>query len=171
MEKAEEMRRFSTFAGRIIVAFVVTSILVGVFSYQFLTKPLFEDPNSPLNTVFRTPSQPELWRHAVLWAFPVQAFRAFLYAAILFPFCHTLAGWSFARRFAAISGLFVVLSVFAGDGGTLESLYMARPELVTPSMLARTLPEPVVRGLVFSAWVAQWAIRDTETWGDHPTKA
>jgi hypothetical protein len=151
------MRAFAPFAGRIVVAFVVTAFVVGVFSYEFLTKPLFEDPQSVLRSVYRTPADPELWRQATIWAFPVQALRSFLYAVVLFPFFPTLAEWSLARRFIALSGLFVVLSVFASDGGILESLYISRPEFVTPTMLARTLPEPVIRGVIFSAWVARWA--------------
>jgi hypothetical protein len=46
------------------MAFVVTAFVVGVFSYEFLTKPLFEDPQSVRRTVCRTPADPALWRQA-----------------------------------------------------------------------------------------------------------
>ena len=35
------MKRFLIFAGKVIVAYVVTSFLVGAVSYQLLTKDLF----------------------------------------------------------------------------------------------------------------------------------
>jgi hypothetical protein len=149
--------KFSGFAGRVVVAFVVTSFVVGTFSYALLTKPLFKDPSSVIRRVYRTPADTELWSQAGVWAFPVQAMRSFLYAIVLFPFYAALAQLPFWRRFLVLSGLFVVLSVFASDGGILESLYMARPEFVTPSVLARTIPEPVTRGVIFSGWIARWA--------------
>ena len=151
------MREFGVFAGRSVMAFVVTAFVVGMFSYALLTKSLFEDPESVVRRVYRTPADPELWRSAATWAFPVQALRAFLHAVVVFPFYAALAGVPFWRRFAMLAGLFVVLSVFASDAGILESLYISRPEFVAPSMLARTVPEPVIRGVIFSAWMARWA--------------
>ena len=151
------MREFGVFAGRSVVAFVVTAFVVGMFSYALLTKSLFEDPESVVRRVYRTPADPELWRSAATWALPVQALRAFLHAVVVFPFYAALAGLPFRRRFAMLAGLFVVLSVFASDAGILESLYISRPEFVAPSMLARTVPEPVIRGVIFSAWMARWA--------------
>lgn len=157
------MRPFRVFATRVVVAFVVTAFLVGVLSYELLTKPLFESPESVVRRVYRTPADPELWRQAAMWAFPVQAVRSFLYAIVVFPFYAALAQLSYWRRFWVLAGLFVVLSVLASDGGILESLYISRPEFVTPSMLARTTPEPVVRGFIFSAWIARWAFQGSET--------
>ena len=151
------MTEFRRFAIRVVVAFVVTAFVVGALSYELLTKPLFENPESIVRRVYRTPADPELWKQAAIWTFPVQILRSFLHAVVLFPFDATLAGLSYWKRFSVLAGVFVVLSVFASDGGTLESLYISRPEFVTPSVLMRTLPEPVIRGFVFSAWVAWWA--------------
>ncbi len=149
------MKRFLVFAGKVIVAYVVTSFLVGAISYQFLTKDLFE--GSPiLARVYRTPADPELWNQAMIWAFPVQILRAFLYTVVLYPFYDTLNGWRYLKRLWAVAGLLVVLSVLASTGGTIESMYIMRPEFTTPAFLLRTLPEPIVHGLILSAWVARW---------------
>jgi hypothetical protein len=159
------MTEFRRFATRVVVAFVVTAFVVGALSYELVTKPLFENPESVVQRVYRTPADPELWRQAAMWAFPVQIARSFLHAVVLFPFYATLAALSYWRRFSALAGVFVVLSVFASDGGILESLYISRPEFVTPSVLMRTLPEPVIRGFVFSAWVARWAFPSLQVHG------
>ena len=150
------MKRFLIFAGKVIVAYVVTSFLVGAVSYQLLTKDLFEGPDSILAAFYRTPAEPELWRQALIWAYPVQVLRAFLYASVLYPFYDTLNGWGYGRRFGAIAGLWVVLGVLASSGGTIESMYMMRPEFTTPAILLRTLPEPIVHGLALAAWVGRW---------------
>jgi hypothetical protein len=39
-------KRFLTFAGKVTVALVVTTFLVGLVSYPLLTKELFENPDS-----------------------------------------------------------------------------------------------------------------------------
>ena len=149
-------RRFLIFAGKVILAYVVTSLFVGAVSYQLLTKELFEGPNSVLATFYRTPAEPELWDQAVAWAFPVQIVRAFLYAAVLYPFYETLNRWGYWKRFGTLVGFWVVLSVLASSGGTIESAYMMRPEFTTPAILLRTLPEPLTHGTILAAWVARW---------------
>jgi hypothetical protein len=33
---------------------------------------------------------------------------------------------------------------------------MMRPEFVTPEILFRSLPEPLVQGVLIAAWLAKW---------------
>lgn len=150
------VKRFLIFVGKIVLAYVVTSFIVGAISYQFLTKELFEGPDSILATFYRTPAEPQVWNQAVAWAFPVQLIRAFLYAIVLYPFYETLIGWGYWKRFGTLMGFWVVLSVLASSGGTIENAYMMRPEFTTPAILLRTLPEPIAHGTILAAWVARW---------------
>jgi hypothetical protein len=55
-------------------------------------------------------------------------------------------GWRYCKRFLSIAGLLVVLGHLAGSSGIIEGLYMLRPEFVTPDILFRSLPEPIVQG-------------------------
>jgi hypothetical protein len=50
----------------------------------------------------------------------------------------------------------VLLGHLAGSSGIIESLYMLRPEFLTPEMLLRSLPEPIVQGVLIAAWLAKW---------------
>ena len=68
-------------------------------------------------------------------------------ATALYPFFDVLVGWSYWKRFRVLAGLLVVLGVLAGSYGVIETLYITRPEFVTPEILLRTLPEPIVQGL------------------------
>jgi hypothetical protein len=149
-------RRYLTFVGKFVVVLVVCTFLIGAVSYHLLTQKLFEDPDSALAIILRTPAQPELWRQAMIWVLPVQIFRAVLIATVLYPFYDTLIGWGYGKRFGALAGLLVVLGVLAGSYGAIETAYMTRPEFVTPEILLRTLPEPIAQGLAIAAWFARW---------------
>ncbi len=151
-----DIKRFLVFAGKVIVALVVTTFVVGLFAYPLLTKELFENPNSVLATVYRTQADPELWNQVYIWILPVQILRAFLIALVLYPFYDTLNRWEYWRRFLALAGLLVILGHLAGSSGIIEGLYMMRPEFVTPDILFRSLPEPIVQGVLISAWIAKW---------------
>src|SRR3989304_6506780 len=149
-------RRYLTFVGKFVAVLVVCTFVIGAVSYTLLTKKLFEDPDSALATILRTPSQPELWKQAMIWIFPVQILRAVLIATVLYPFRDTLNGWNYGKRFGALAGLLVVLGGLAGSYGAIETAYMTRPEFVTPEILLRTLPEPILQGLAIAAWFAYW---------------
>ena len=150
------VKRFLIFVGKVTVALVVTTFVVGLFTYPLLTKDLFENPDSVFATIYRTQAEPELWNQVYIWIFPVQVLRAFLIAIVLYPFYDTLNGWKYWKRFLSIGGLLVVLGHLAGSSGIIEGLYMMRPEFVTSDILLRTLPEPIVQGLLISAWTAKW---------------
>jgi hypothetical protein len=49
-----------------------------------------------------------------------------------------------------------VLGHLAGSSGIIEGLYMMHPEFVTPEILLRSLPEPIVQGVLIAAWLAKW---------------
>ena len=152
------VKRFLSFTGKVTIAFIVTTFVVGLFTYPLLTKDLFENPNSVLVKIYRTQAEPELWKQVYIWFLPVQILRAFLIAIVLYPFYDTLNGWKYWKRFLSIAGLLVVLGHLAGSSGLIEGLYMMRPEFVTPDILFRTLPEPIMQGLLISAWIARWMV-------------
>ncbi len=149
-------KRFLIFAGKMTVALSVTTFMVGLIAYPLLTKDLFENPNSVLTTIYRTQADPDLWNQVYIWILPVHILRGILIATVIYPFYDTLNGWSYWKRFLSIAGLLVILGHLAGSSGIIEGLYMMRPEFVTPDILLRTLPEPIVQGLLISAWIAKW---------------
>jgi hypothetical protein len=109
-----------------------------------------------LAKLFRTQAEPELWNAVYVWIVPVQVVRALLIALVLYPFYDTLNGWGYWKRFISIAGLLVLLGHLAGSSGIVEGLYMLRPEFVTPEILFRSLPEPIVQGVLIAAWLAKW---------------
>ncbi|MHC4349196.1 MAG: hypothetical protein ACYS15_11775, partial [Planctomycetota bacterium] len=111
---------------------------------------------SVLAKLFRTQAEPELWNAVYVWIVPVQVVRALLIALVLYPFYDTLNGWGYWKRFISIAGLLVLLGHLAGSSGIVEGLYMLRPEFVTPEILFRSLPEPIVQGVLIAAWLAKW---------------
>lgn len=106
------MKRFVQFSGRVIVAHVVTYVGVGMLTDLVLTRQFFE-PEGVAAQVLRTPADPQLWSHVTRWMLPAQVLRGLLIAAVLFPFVPTLLAWSYARRVAALAGLYVVLGQWA----------------------------------------------------------
>lgn len=151
-----DFKRFMIFTGKIVVALVVVNFAVGLVAYPLFTKDLFSDPDSVLIKIFRNPTEPDLWNAVYIWILPVQIIRAVLIAVVLYPFFDTLNRWNYSKRFLGIAGLTVILGHLAGSSGIIEGSIMMRPEFVTPGILARTLPEPIIQGLLFSAWTAKW---------------
>ncbi|MHC4306567.1 MAG: hypothetical protein ACYTAU_04895 [Planctomycetota bacterium] len=149
-------KRFLIFVGKVTVVLVVTTFMVGLVAYPLLTKDLFDNPDSVLARLYRTQAEPELWNAIYVWIVPVQIVRAFLIALVLYPFYDTLNGWGYWKRFISIAGLLVLLGHLAGSSGIIEGLYMMRPEFVTPEILFRSLPEPLVQGVLIAAWLAKW---------------
>jgi steroid 5-alpha reductase family enzyme len=148
-------KRFLEFAGRFTVVLVVTTFAVGMVTYPLLTKGLFESPDSAFARLFRTQADPELWKAVYIWVLPIQIIRGLLIAAVIYPFYGTLNTWSYWKRFIAIAGLLVGLGHLAGSSGVIEGWYMLRPEFVTWDITLRTLPEPIVQGILISAWAAK----------------
>ena len=151
-------KRFLIFVGKVTVVLFVTTIAVGVVAYPLLTKELFENPDSVLARFYRTQAEPELWNDVYVWFVPVQLVRAFLIALVLYPFCDTLNGWGYWKRFISIASLLVLLGHLAGSSGIIEGFYMLRPEFVTAEILLRSLPEPIVQGVLIAAWLAKWMV-------------
>jgi hypothetical protein len=149
-------KRFLVFAAKVTVVLVVTTFAVGMVAYPLLTKGLFDSPDSVLAKIYRTQAEPELWNAVYVWTVPVQVVRALFIALVLYPFYDTLNGWRYWKRFVSIAGLLVVLGHLAGSSGILEGLYMLRPEFVTREILGRSLPEPIVQGILIAAWLAKW---------------
>lgn len=152
------MKRFVQFSGRVIVAHVVTYVGVGMLAYLVLTRQFFE-PEGVAAQVLRTPADPQLWSHVTRWMLPAQVLRGLLIAAVLFPFVPTLLAWSYARRVAALAGLYVVLGQWASTvagSGTIEGWLILRPEFTTPRIVWGAMVEGLVQGIVLAAWLGRW---------------
>jgi hypothetical protein len=149
------------FGGNVILAHVVTYVVAGALAYPLLTRQFYEGANPIFAPFFRTPTEPELWAHAIGWLIPGQVLRGLFMAAALYPFYGTLAGWRFRRRFLAIAGLYLVFGFWASAvaaPGTIEGLIYLRPE-VTPYAHLMVQPEIVAQGLALGAWLAAWIAR------------
>jgi hypothetical protein len=154
-------KRFLSFAAKVSVAHVVSYLVVGAAAYQLLTKPFYEGAQPVFASFMRTPAEPELWKHAMIWLIPGQVLRGVLIAAVLYPFFETLARWSWRKRFLSISGLYLVLGFWASAvaaPGTIDGVIYLRPE-ITPYAHLMVQPEIVVQGLILGAWVARWMVR------------
>ncbi|MDY7041924.1 MAG: hypothetical protein SVX38_13790 [Chloroflexota bacterium] len=163
-EKNRQMnlRQFLTFVGKVVVVHVVTTLVVGAVVYQLITKEFLEGPNPLLGAFARTPSDPELWNQVLIWTIPVQILRGFVVGAVLYPFCDTLNGWGFRKRFLSIAALWIGLGTLASSTpfGVIEGLYVLRPEFALVPVKA--LPEPVLQGLAFGAWIARWMVAKSQ---------
>lgn len=150
------LKRFLIFAGKVIVAHVVTYFIVGAIAYPLLTKKFYVGANPIFSTFMRTQVEPDLWSHVMTWFIPGQILRGLLIAAVLYPFFDTLKEWDFWRRFLSIAGLYLVLGYWASAvaaPGTIDGIIYMRPE-ITPYAHLVVQPEIVVQGLALAAWVA-----------------
>jgi hypothetical protein len=155
------MKRFLGFAGRVTVAHVVTYIAVGALAYPLLTREFFEGSAGLAAQVMRTPAEPALWAHVTRWMLPFQVLRGVLIALVLYPFLGTITRWSYAKRLAAIAGLYIVLGQWASTvagSGTIEGWLILRPEFTSPNVVVKAMGEGLVQGLALSAWVARWVM-------------
>jgi hypothetical protein len=150
------IRRYLGFVGKFIVVLVATTFVIGLFSYPLLTKEIFESPNSQMAKIYRTQTDPELWNAVYIWIIPVQVIRSILLASVLYIFYDTLIKWNYWKRVVSIASILVIVGHLAGSSGIIEGLYMMRPEFVTPEILARTLPEPIIQGACISLWFSKW---------------
>jgi hypothetical protein len=152
------LQRFLTFAGKVIVAHTVSYFVVGAAAYQLVTRPFYEGPNPIFSTFMRTPVEPDLWSHVMIWFVPGQILRGLLMAAVLYPFLDTLLGWELPKRFLSMAGLYLVLGFWASTvaaPGTIDGWIYMRPE-ITPRAHLMVQPEILVQGLALGAWLAWW---------------
>jgi hypothetical protein len=129
-----DFKRFLSFAAKVTVAHVASYFVVGAAAYQLLTKPFYEGSNPVFSIFMRTPAEPELWKHVMIWFIPGQVLRGVLIAAVLYPLFDTLNAWSWGKRLLSISGLYLVLGYWASAvaaPGTIDGLIYLRPE-ITP---------------------------------------
>jgi len=151
-------KRFTKFAGKVILAHVVTYFIVGSVAYQLITHELYVGENPIFAEFMRSQAEPELWSHVMIWFLPAQILRGLLIAGVLYPFFGTLMGWNLGKRWAAISGLYLVLGFWAAAvaaPGTIEGFVYLRPE-ITPVAQLKVQPEIILQGLLLGLWVAWW---------------
>lgn len=159
------MKNYIYFSLKTIVAHTVTYFIAGAIAYPLLTKPFYTGPNPVFATFWRTEADPALWAHVTTWFIPAQLLRGLLLALALYPFYNTLIGWSFRKRFFAITGLYLLIGFWAAAvaaPGTIEGLVYMRPE-VTLLMHLNVQPEIIAQGLGFGAWLAVWMSAGSKT--------
>jgi len=150
------LKRFLTFAGKVIAAHVTTYFLAGAVAYQLLTKEFYTGPNPIFATFLRTEAEPALWSHVVRWFLPAQILRGLLIAIGLYPFFDVLTAWSFGKRFLSIAGLYLVLGFWAATvaaPGTIEGMVYMRP-FITPMVHLKVQAEIVLQGLALAFLIA-----------------
>ena len=153
------MKTFTRFAFKVTVAQAVTYIAAGIVAYPLFTKQFFEGPSPLLAHFARLPGEPELWGHVTRWMLPAQLLRGVLIAAALYPFLPVLQSWSYAKRFLVLTSLYVVLGQWTSPvagANTIEGWVILRPEFTTPGIIVRVIPEGLMQGLAFGAWLARW---------------
>ncbi len=153
------MKRFTWFAVRVTVAQAVTYIVAGIIAYPLFTRQFFEGASPLLAPLMRLPTEPELWSHVTRWMLPAQIVRGILMAGALYPFLGALQSWSFTKRFLSLASLYVVLGQWTSPvagASTIEGWVILRPEFTTPHIVSRVIPEGLIQGLAFGAWLARW---------------
>lgn len=153
------MKQFTWFAVKVTVAQAVTYIVAGMIAYPLLTRQFLEGSSPLLAPLMRLPSEPELWSHVLRWMLPAQVLRGILIAGALYPFLSTLQAWSCTKRFLSIASLYVVIGQWTSPvagASTIERWVILRPEFTTPYIVLNVIPEGLIQGLGFGAWLARW---------------
>ena len=107
----------------------------------------------------RLPSDPELWSHVLRWMLPAHILRGILLAGALYPFLSVLQSWSFTKRFLSLAALYLVIGQWTSPvagASTIEGWVILRPEFTTPSIVLSVIPDGLIQGLGFGAWLARW---------------
>jgi hypothetical protein len=154
------VKRFSIFAIKVILAHTITYLVIGAVAYFAITRQFYEGASPIFATFMRTQADPDLWASAMTWQIPGQLLRGFLIAAALYPFFDTLASWNFRKRFCAIAGLYIILGFWASASpmpGTIEGMIYLRPQF-TPYVHLMVQPEIIAQGVALGAWVAWWMV-------------
>ncbi len=152
------MKQFFGYSLKVIILHTVTYFIAGALAYPLLTKDLYVGSNPVFAAFFRTQAEPALWAHVTTWFFPAQILRGFLLSLAIYPFYKVLVSWSYWKRFATITGLYLLIGFWAAAvaaPGTIEGLVYMRPE-ITFNVHLQVQPEIISQGLAFGAGLAAW---------------
>ena len=158
------MKQFTWFAVRVTVVQAVTYIAAGMIAYPLFTRQFLEGSSPLLAPLMRLPSEPELWSHVMRRMLPAQILRGILIAGALYPFLSVLQSWSYTKRFFSIASLYVVIGQWTSPvagASTIEGWVILRPEFTTPYIVLNVIPEGLIQGLGFGAWLARWLVPKT----------
>jgi hypothetical protein len=125
----------------------------------WLLSLIFEGSSPLLAPLMRLPNEPELWGHVMKWMLPAQILRGVLIARALYPFLSSLQSWSYTKRFLGIASLYIVIGQWCSPvagASTIEGWVILRPEFTTPQVVLSVIPEGLIQGLGFGAWLARW---------------
>lgn len=153
------MKKFTRFAVKVTAVQAVTYIVAGIIAFPLFTRQFFEGANPLLAPLMRLPSEPEMWNHVLRWMLPAQILRGVLLACALYPFLSCLQSWTFMRRFLCLASLYVVVGQWTSPvagASTIEGWVILRPEFTTPQVVLSVIPEGLIQGLGFGAWLARW---------------
>ncbi len=152
------MKQFIGYSLKVIILHTATYFIAGALAYPLLTKNLYVGPNPVFAALFRTQAEPALWAHVTSWFLPAQILRGFLLALAIYPFYPVLVSWKYWKRFATITGLYLLIGFWAAAvaaPGTIEGLVYMRPE-ITLNIHLQVQPEIISQGLAFGAGLAAW---------------
>ncbi len=153
------MKQFTWFAVRVTVVQAVTYIVAGIIAYPLFTRQFFEGASPLLAPLMRLPSEPEQWSHVIRWMLPAQILRGVLMAGALYSFLSALQSWSYTKRFLGLASLYIVIGQWSSPvagASTIEGWVILRPEFTTPQVVLSVIPEGLIQGLGFGAWLARW---------------
>ena len=153
------MKKFTWLAVKVTVVQAVTYIVAGMIAYPLFTRQFFEGSSPLLAPLMRLPNEPELWGHVMKWMLPAQILRGVLIAGALYPFLSSLQSWSFTKRFLGMASLYIVIGQWSSPvagASTIEGWVILRPEFTTPQVVLSVIPEGLIQGLGFGAWLARW---------------
>lgn len=125
---------------RLCIVFTIAHILAYLVSgtiIQPLYEPLWRGETPLLSAYLRTAADPELYKQAMIWAFPAQFLRGILLAVGLFPILATLKNMSFWNRYIFLFGLFTIYLNIAcsAPGANIEGLIYLKPIFVKKGFL------------------------------------
>ena len=149
----------------IIMAHTFSYLLAGGFSYQLITKPLWEGENPLLAAYLRTPGNAELWNFAMLWQIPAQILRSLLLGLALLPLFNTLQEWNFTKRFLFLSSLFFVFTHIASAApspANIEGLVYMKPEFVKEGFFLMQV-EMILYSLLVGWSASKWLFKSSSS--------
>lgn len=155
MSQSKEQIRFLIV---VVLSHTFAYLVAGGFSYQLITKPMWEGPSPLLAAYLRTPGNPELWNFAMTWQIPAQLLRGLLLGLALLPLFETLKAWNWLKRFTFLAVLLFVFTHFASAApspANLEGLVYIKPEFVQLGFFAMQV-EMVLYSLLAGLFMAKW---------------
>jgi len=165
--------KYLWFVAGVTVAHVVTYLLAGMITYEFVYKSTIEAGG--FDPTLRSPRNAAEWQHVTQWLFPAQILRGALFGVALCPFFAILSTWRILRRFATLLLLLLVFSVWSvtmPGSGSIEGWLYLRPDiglkLENPWLGLIEVPSQLA---AFSLMISWWIGRLTQEPSQRPSSS